>query len=58
VTAVEVPLRAAPYGPAEPRQLLNAGAAVEVVRADGPWILVERGNDSGWLLRDEVVNVP
>ncbi len=55
VIVPEAPLRMAPYGPAQPRQFLNEGVAVKVTRTEGPWLLVERGFDSGWLLSDEVV---
>jgi len=53
----DIPLRAAPYGPANPRQFLAEGSAVKVTRIEGPWMLVERGIDKGWLLRDEVVTL-
>jgi hypothetical protein len=55
VLSPEVPLRTAPYGPAQPMQFLAEGAAVRVSRIEGPWMLVERGDDSGWLLQEEVV---
>jgi Flp pilus assembly protein TadB len=57
ISSPEVPLRAAPYGPAQPRQFLTAGVAVRVSRVDGPWMLVERGADRGWLLSEEVIEL-
>jgi tetratricopeptide (TPR) repeat protein len=57
VLSDEVPLRDAPYGPARPRQFLPEGTAVAVVRIEGPWLLVERGVESGWLLSEEVVAI-
>ena len=36
-------------------QFLAEGVAVEVLRAEGQWLLVERGADSGWLLSEEVI---
>jgi hypothetical protein len=55
VSLPEVPLRSAPYGPAQPRQFLPEGVAVRVARTDGAWMLVERGVERGWLLREEVI---
>ena len=57
ISTPEVPLRAAPYGPAQPRQFLTAGLAVRVTRVDGPWMLVERGAEKGWLLREEAIQL-
>jgi hypothetical protein len=57
VAAPETPLRTAPFGPAQPRQILSEGAAVRVARIDGPWMLVERGSEIGWLLSDEVITL-
>ena len=53
----ETALREAPYGPAQARQLLAEGTALTVKREVGSWILVERGIDAGWLMRDEIVAI-
>jgi hypothetical protein len=55
VLASETVLRAAPYGPAQAQRILDEGMALRVKRETGSWILVERGMDAGWLMRDEVV---
>ena len=55
VATDETTLRAAPYGPAQVQRLLDEGMALTIVRATGSWILVERGVDKGWLLREEVI---
>jgi hypothetical protein len=55
VLAPETVLRAAPYGPAQAQRILDEGMALTVRRENGSWILAERGNAAGWVLRDEVV---
>ncbi len=54
VIAPDTALRAAPYGPAPTRRTLNEGSTVIVSRTDGQWVLVERGEQRGWLLRSEI----
>ena len=51
----ETPLREAPYGLAQSQQIFDAGMAVSIEREDPPWLLVNRGNASGWMFGDEVV---
>jgi len=51
------PLRSAPYGSAASRRVLNDGIAVRVARRDGAWLLVRRGNETGWLLLSEVARI-
>lgn len=48
------PLREAPYGPAPASALLEAGAAVLLESARGPWWLVRHGERQGWVLTAEV----
>lgn len=48
------PLRSAPYGVAEAVNSLDGGTAVKITDAEGPWLLVRRGNSEGWLLSTEV----
>jgi len=55
VAGAETTLRVAPYGPAQTQRILDEGMALRIVRETGAWILVERGIDKGWLLRDEVI---
>ena len=49
------PLREAPYGSAQAVRVLEKGSAVVVDRTDGNWVLVQRSNDRGWLLLEELV---
>ena len=53
----ETRLRVAPYGPAPERRLLDEGVAVVVERVEGPWALVKRGGDVGWVLREEIISL-
>ena len=57
VRRANTPLRAAPYGSAPSRRGVNDGAGVEVQRASGPWLLVKRGAETGWLLASDVVRI-
>lgn len=50
----DTPLRAAPYGSAPAASRLEEGTAVLVSRRRGPWLLVRRGSERGWLLTSEV----
>ena len=54
VLTAATPLRSAPYGVAEAMNSLDGGTAVKVTDAEGPWLLVRRGNSEGWLLSTEV----
>jgi hypothetical protein len=54
VNVVDAPLRSAPYGAAQATRQLADGSAVVVQRSQGRWVLVERGDARGWLLRDEI----
>jgi tetratricopeptide (TPR) repeat protein len=51
----ETPLRAAPFGSAEPARELGRGVAVLIEEERGPWVLATDGVRRGWLLRTEVV---
>ncbi len=51
----ETPLRAAPFGSAEPARELGRGVAVLIEEERGPWVLATDGIRRGWLLRTEVV---
>lgn len=57
VLGAEVPLRLAPYGPAEADRRVYAGSVVRVLRHDGLWLLVERGDARGWVLPGEVARL-
>ncbi|HEY2825139.1 MAG TPA: SH3 domain-containing protein, partial [Gemmatimonadales bacterium] len=50
----ETPLRAAPYGTAQPLQYLVSGTTVTVVDRRGPWVRVARDRMEGWVLQREV----
>jgi len=52
-----IPLRVAPYGSASAPRRLFVGSAVRVREARGDWLLVERGNDRGWVLAGEVARL-
>lgn len=51
------PLREAPFGSAPASRSLNDGSAVLVERRQGPWLLVRRGPQRGWLLEQELVRL-
>jgi hypothetical protein len=53
----EIPLRSAPYGSAPAARSLYAGSAVTLLRIDGAWMLVKRGDGEGWVLRGEVARL-
>ena len=53
----EVPMRSAPYGSASSERRLYAGSAVRVLRAEGVWLFVERGDARGWVLPGEVARL-
>ncbi|MSR07305.1 MAG: tetratricopeptide repeat protein [Gemmatimonadetes bacterium] len=57
VRRANTPLRSAPYTSAASRRTVNEGFAVLVTRSRGAWILVERGEETGWLLASEVVGL-
>lgn len=54
---VEVPLRAAPYGPAPAERHLARGAGVRVERVGDGWLLVERNGARGWVRPGEVARL-
>ena len=50
-------LREAPYGPAAARRSLERSSAVKVLRVEGSWVLVEHGQDRGWVIRSELTRI-
>lgn len=54
VVQPDTPLRWAPYGPAPARTTLDQGSAVLITREESPWVLVERGVQTGWLMQSEI----
>ena len=54
VARANTPLRSAPYGTAPTTRALSEDSAVRVTRADGAWLLVQRGDAVGWVLADDV----
>lgn len=57
VLPAEVPLRPAPYGSASADRRVYGGSVVRVLRQDGAWLLVERGDARGWVLPGEVARL-
>jgi hypothetical protein len=57
VLADDVPLRAAPFGSAEPLRQVGAGDAVRVEEVRGPWFLVTRGGAAGWVRQGEIARL-
>ena len=53
--AAATPVRVAPYGGASPASMVEAGAALLVVRSYGAWLEVYRADGvRGWVLAAEV----
>ncbi|HET7039272.1 MAG TPA: hypothetical protein VFH97_05250, partial [Gemmatimonadales bacterium] len=57
VLPAEVPLRPAPYGSASADRRVYGGSVVRVLRHEGAWMLVERGDARGWVLPGEVARL-
>jgi hypothetical protein len=57
VLPAEVPLRPAPYGSASADRRVYGGSVVRVLRREGAWLLVERGDARGWVLPGEVARL-